>query len=65
MDEAEFAWDEPNKPKTITINFKLFDKIHSVEVSLEQMNKIYNLDDTNIVVQTLLSGPTRKVLIEK
>lgn len=35
MDAAEFAWDEPNKPKTVTVTFKLFDKIHSVEVSLE------------------------------
>jgi hypothetical protein len=63
--KQEFAWDEPMQTKIITLKFLLFKNEYLQQISLEKMNHTYQIEDTDIIIQTQLQGATRYVLITK
>jgi hypothetical protein len=52
MEEQEFGWDEPNSPKTVHLQFNLMGRYHYIVISMEQMNQVQNVEDTQIFIQT-------------
>jgi hypothetical protein len=61
--QEEFGWDEPMKSKVVVVIFNLLNTEHRIEVNMDKMNSFYQVDDTNIVIETQISGVTRKILV--